>query len=229
CFVFFRSVLALATMAGHRQSLAAASLKLPALLLLLIFSLNWGHAVAHFDPANMTELQKHVSFFDRNKDGFITPVETIQGFVAIGCEYAFATAASASIHGALAPQTTPAGTPLPHLTIYVENIHKAMHGSDSGVYDPKGRFLPQKFEELFKTYAILRPDALTLAEMHAMLFAKRDLDPISWAPPEIEWGLLFTLASDWLGFLHKDSVRGIYDGSVFTKLEKKWHPSQSDI
>uniref|UniRef100_A0A453FGC5 Uncharacterized protein n=1 Tax=Aegilops tauschii subsp. strangulata TaxID=200361 RepID=A0A453FGC5_AEGTS len=49
------------------------------------------------------------------------------------------------------------------------------------------------------------------------------------APPEIEWGLLFTLASDWLGFLHKDSVRGIYDGSVFTKLEKKWHPSQSDI
>lgn len=49
------------------------------------------------------------------------------------------------------------------------------------------------------------------------------------APPVIEWELLFTLASDWLGFLHKDSVRGIYDGSVFTKLEKKWHPSQSDI
>ncbi|XP_044344809.1 uncharacterized protein [Triticum aestivum] len=67
-------------MAGHRQSLAAASLKLPALLLLWIFSLNWGHAVAHFDPANMTELQKHVSFFDHNKDGFITPVETIQGW-----------------------------------------------------------------------------------------------------------------------------------------------------
>jgi len=29
--------------------------------------------------------------------------------------------------------------PLPHLSIYVEFIHKAMHGSDTGAYDAKGR------------------------------------------------------------------------------------------
>uniref|UniRef100_A0A453RA61 Uncharacterized protein n=1 Tax=Aegilops tauschii subsp. strangulata TaxID=200361 RepID=A0A453RA61_AEGTS len=39
--------------------------------------------------------------------------------------------------------------------------------------------------------------------------------------PVKEWGLTYKLASDKDGFLHKDSVRGIYDGSVFVKLEEK--------
>uniref|UniRef100_A0ACD5UBW1 Uncharacterized protein n=1 Tax=Avena sativa TaxID=4498 RepID=A0ACD5UBW1_AVESA len=168
-------------MAGGRR----ASLQLPsvsALLLLCIFSSSWGHAVAKFDPANMTALQKHVSFFDRNKDGIITPTETFEGFVAVGCEIAFSTAAATTVHTALALKTTPAGTPPPYLNIYVENIHKAIHGGDTGVYDAKGR------------------------------------------APQVEWGLIYTLASDWLGFLHKDDIRGIYDGSVFTKLEEKRKP-----
>lgn len=42
---------------------------------------------------------------------YIKHIIEIAGFVAIGCEYAFATAASASIHGALAPQTTPVAHP----------------------------------------------------------------------------------------------------------------------
>lgn len=31
----------------------------------------------------MTELQKHVSFFDRNKDGILTPLETFQGAISL--------------------------------------------------------------------------------------------------------------------------------------------------
>jgi peroxygenase len=44
-----------------------------------LLSLQGGHAVAKYDPANMTALQKHVSFFDRNKNGIITPPETFEG------------------------------------------------------------------------------------------------------------------------------------------------------
>lgn len=29
--------------------------------------------------------------------------------------------------------------PLPHVNIYIDLIHKAMHGSDTGAYDAKGR------------------------------------------------------------------------------------------
>lgn len=49
------------------------------------------------------------------------------------------------------------------------------------------------------------------------------------AAPEKEWGLIYKLASDKQGFLHKDSVRGIYDGSVFYKLEEQRTSSRSDI
>ena len=35
--------------------------------------------MAHTEIRNMTALQKHVSFFDRNKDGIITPSETFEG------------------------------------------------------------------------------------------------------------------------------------------------------
>lgn len=46
---------------------------------------------------------------------------------------------------------------------------------------------------------------------------------------EGEWGLIYKLASDNEGFLHKDSVKGIYDGKVFYKLEEQRMSSRSDI
>nr|CAB3467693.1 unnamed protein product [Digitaria exilis] len=67
----------------------------------------------------MTELQKHVSFFDRNKDGIITPLETFQ---------------------ALLPRRSMPGALPPYVNIYVKYIHKAIHGSDTGAYDSKGRY-----------------------------------------------------------------------------------------
>lgn len=47
--------------------------------------------------------------------------------------------------------------------------------------------------------------------------------------PEGEWGLIYKLASDSKGFLHKDSVKGIYDGKVFYKLEEQRTSSRSDM
>ncbi|CAL5043465.1 unnamed protein product [Urochloa decumbens] len=114
--------------------------------------------------SNMTELQKHVSFFDRNKDGIITPLETFQGFVAVGCEIAFSSAAASTVHGALAPFTNPPGTLPPYVNIHVKYIHRAIHGSDTGAYDSKGRFVQEKFDEIFKKHAHIKLDALTLPE-----------------------------------------------------------------
>uniref|UniRef100_A0A0E0A7R6 EF-hand domain-containing protein n=1 Tax=Oryza glumipatula TaxID=40148 RepID=A0A0E0A7R6_9ORYZ len=147
-----------------------------------------GHVTAEIDIANMTALQKHVSFFDRNKDGVITPSETIEGVVAIGCDFAFARDLAASVHAGLGPKTSPKDAPLPHLSIYINNIYRGMHRSDTGALDAKGRAAAIK-----------------------------------------EWGLIYGLASDNNGYFHKDSVRGIYDGSVFVKLEKERESSQSTV
>jgi peroxygenase len=40
---------------------------------------------------------------------------------------------------------------------------------------------------------------------------------------------MYKLASDKQGFLHKDSARGIYDGSVFYKLEEQRTSARSDM
>ncbi|EAZ00387.1 hypothetical protein OsI_22403 [Oryza sativa Indica Group] len=64
-------------MRAQRPSSAAAGN--PVLALLFLWVLGWGHVTAEIDIANMTALHKHVSFFDRNKDGIITPSETIEG------------------------------------------------------------------------------------------------------------------------------------------------------
>jgi len=199
-----------------------------AVLLVWVFSCN--HGEARIDFANMTALQKHAEFFDRDKDGIITPSEMFEGYVAIGCDVEYARATAASVSAGVGAITSPVDAPLPHLSIYVEFIHKAMHGSDTGAYDAKGRFVPEKFEEIFTKHAKVRPDALTSMEIEEMILANRDpLDPQSWAAPEKEWGLIYKLASDNEGFLHKDSARGIYDGSVFYKLEEQRTSSRSDM
>uniref|UniRef100_A0ACD5Z484 Uncharacterized protein n=1 Tax=Avena sativa TaxID=4498 RepID=A0ACD5Z484_AVESA len=216
-------------MAVRGQSSAAASLLLPPVTaLLFLWMFGCGHVMAHSDMSNMTALQKHVSYFDRNKDGIITQDETFEGSVAIGFSVEYAREFAALVHGANGPITSPADAPLPHSSIYIENMQRGMHGSDTGAFDLKGRFVPQKFEEIFIKRAKTRRDGLTHSEVEDMILANRDpLDPGSWEGPEIEWGGIYKLAHDNGGFLHKDDARGIYDGSVFVKLEEKRASSRS--
>ncbi|RCV21117.1 hypothetical protein SETIT_4G112000v2 [Setaria italica] len=90
----------------------------------------------------LTPLQRHVAFFDRDKDGVIYPSETYQGFRAIGCGVALSAASAVFINAGLGPSTKPENqkTPPFKFPIYVKNIHKGKHGSDSGVYDANGRY-----------------------------------------------------------------------------------------
>uniref|UniRef100_A0ACD5V8S5 Uncharacterized protein n=1 Tax=Avena sativa TaxID=4498 RepID=A0ACD5V8S5_AVESA len=214
-----------------RRSSSATCPQLPLVtILLFIWVFSWGHVMAYPDIANMTALQKHASFFDRNKDGIITPSESFEGYVAIGCDVEFSRETASSVHAALGPKTSPVDAPLPHINIYIDQIHKAMHGSDTGAYDANGRFVPPKFEEIFIKHAKVRPDALTSLEVEELILANRDpLDPQSWGGPVKEWGLSYKLSSDKDGFLHKDSIRGIYDGSEFIKLEEKRRSSRSEM
>ncbi|XP_020592891.1 probable peroxygenase 4 isoform X2 [Phalaenopsis equestris] len=87
----------------------------------------------------MTPLQKHASFFDRNKDGVIYPWETFRGFRAIGGGVGQSIVAAVFINGLLAPKTRTGKFLSPLLPIYVKNISKGKHGSDSGAYDAQGR------------------------------------------------------------------------------------------
>lgn len=69
-------------------------------------------------------------------------------------------------------------------------MHKDKHGSDSGTYDNEGRFVPQKFEDIFTKYAPGR-DYLTWGDVSDMLKGQRVImDPVGW------FGAVFECQSD---------------------------------
>ncbi|KAI9091367.1 hypothetical protein K1719_028178 [Acacia pycnantha] len=171
-------------------------------------------------------LQKHASFFDRNKDGVIYPWETFQGLRAIGSGVLSSISSAVFIHLFLSFRTRPGKFPSPLLPIEVKNIKLGKHGSDTGVYDKEGRFVPSKFEEIFRTHAHTHPDALTSDELQEMLKENRaPKDYQGWVASEGEWKLLYKFGKDKDGLLEKDTVRAVYDGTLFELLEKQ-HNSQ---
>ncbi|KAG0485555.1 hypothetical protein HPP92_009634 [Vanilla planifolia] len=170
----------------------------------------------------LTALQKHVSFFDRNKDGVIYPWETFQGFRAIGAGLSLSVLSAVFIHGSLAPKTRTGILTSPLLPIYVKYISKGKHGSDTGAYDDEGRFVSEKFEEIFQKHAHLHHNALTSEELKEMLESNRvPKDYKGWLGAWTEWKALYLLCKDEDGLLPKETIRAVYDGSLFYKMEEE--------
>ncbi|RKP21007.1 Caleosin-domain-containing protein, partial [Rozella allomycis CSF55] len=123
----------------------------------------------------MTVLQQHISFFDRNKDGIIYPWETWEGFRVMGFNLLMSLIGTFLIHLTMAiPSWDSIFYFDPFMGVLVKNIHSCKHGSDSEVYDTEGRFVPQKFEEIFSKYAKSDPEYLTLGELFCFTEGNRN-------------------------------------------------------
>ncbi|XP_021599960.1 probable peroxygenase 4 [Manihot esculenta] len=175
-----------------------------------------------FKPDEHIALQKHVFFFDRNQDGVVYPWETFQGFRAIGCNLLVSAAGAFLINVAFSQKTRPGKLPSLLFPIEVQNIHLSKHGSDTDIYDEDGRFVNEKFETIFRNHARTHPDALTLGELMGMLKANREAkDYFGWVAGLAEWTALYIFCKDSNGLLKKETVRALYDGSLFEEMEKK--------
>lgn len=120
----------------------------------------------------LTKIQDH--------DGVIWPIDTFKGFYALGYGIVFSLFAAIVINGAFSYPTLSGYLPDPLFRIYMRNIHKDKHGSDSGTYDNEGRFVPQKFEDIFSKYAEGR-DYVTVRDVLRFLRGQRLIaDPFGW-------------------------------------------------
>ncbi|KAK2765605.1 hypothetical protein FQN54_008459 [Arachnomyces sp. PD_36] len=137
------------------------------------------HASTH---SHQTVLQQHCSFFDPDNDGIIWPLDTYRGFRRLHFNPLISLLAVLIIHANFSyPTVTGTILPDPFFRIYLKNIHKDKHGSDTGAYDNEGRFVPQKFEDFFEKYGKKREGCLTAGEIWEGLKGQRCLmDPIGW-------------------------------------------------
>ncbi|EUC48325.1 hypothetical protein COCMIDRAFT_34201 [Bipolaris oryzae ATCC 44560] len=177
---------------------------------------NWAEKHSH-----QTVLQQHCDFFDRDGDGILWPQDTYMGFYRLGLGVFFSAFAVLVIHINFSYPTSPGWLPDPYFRLFLKNVHRARHGSDTGTFDPEGRFIPAKFEEIFTKYAEGR-DYLTVHGLKNTLMGQRDInDPIGWCGFIFEWTATYLMLWPEDGRMMKEDIRAVYDGSIFHRIADK--------
>ncbi|KAL2163783.1 hypothetical protein VTH06DRAFT_5842 [Thermothelomyces fergusii] len=169
-----------------------------------------------------TVLQQHVLFWDRDEDGLIYPLDTYVGFRDLGFNILFSLLAVVIINVNFTYPTRLAVSwwPDPWFRVYVGGIHKAKHGSDTGVYDKEGRFVPQMFEDMFSKWDVHGAGSLSAGELWNMIKGNRlAADPFGWAAAILELGATWLLLQK-DGRVSKEDLRQTYDGTIFWKIKQ---------
>ncbi|GAA5972484.1 hypothetical protein JCM21900_002106, partial [Sporobolomyces salmonicolor] len=168
---------------------------------------NWAQEHRH-----QTVLQQHVEFFDRDRDGIIWPLDTFMGFHDLGFMVPLCVLAVFAIHPTFSWFTLDKWLPDPFFRISVKNIHRAKHGSDTGVYDKEGRFVPARFEAIFAEHDRTSKGGLTFFEGLLMIKGNRNvMDPIGWTAAFLEWLATYILFWPQDGVVTKEDLRTVYD------------------
>lgn len=170
----------------------------------------------------MSVLEQHVAFFDRDGDGVIWPSDTFRCFRDLGYNIFLQFFAAITLNICASYATSKSWIPDPFFRIQVRNIHCAKHQSDTGVYDAEGRFIPGKFEEIFVKYDREGKGGITLWDGLRMLWANwSEKDMLGWISEFFELAATYILVWPKDGIVTREALRRTYDGSMFFEVAER--------
>lgn len=108
----------------------------------------------------------------------------------------------------------------------MKKAHKTKHGSDSETFDTEGRFVPEKFEEIFSKYDSGNKGGLSLRDVNSMVKGNANvMDFVGQFAGWLEWNVSYYLAAvdtpQYGKLLLKDDARRIVDGSFFHQVARE--------
>lgn len=139
------------------------------------------HKPAYWYVHRGTPLQRHCAFFDLDGDGVVHPWETWRGFRLLGFNWLTSLFGVIVIHLSFSYLTQDSWTPDPLFSIHLRNIHRCVHGSDTGTYSNDGTLRMERAQQLLARFDVDRRGGLTLWQGWQMTEQHRDAyDPVGW-------------------------------------------------
>lgn len=176
-----------------------------------------GHAI---DPERATALQKHVMYWDFDKDGVIYPGDTFKGFRQVGFNRIVSALSTMVIHSSFSWAS--GGFPDFAFPIYIENMNRTNHGSDTQVYNPEGEINHESADRILKKYDPQGRGGLYWEDIQRMVADNRNVnDVFGWTADQLEWWAFHVIAHDDNGFVSKEKIMAQYDGSLWELLAKE--------
>ncbi|PNH06475.1 putative peroxygenase 3 [Tetrabaena socialis] len=146
----------------------------------------------------------------------------VAGFRRLGFNLLISALAVPFIHLSFSYPTLKSWIPDPRLPIYLDRIHRTKHGSDSEVFDTEGRFVPEKFEEIFSKFDRDNKGGLGWKDIQEMVYANMNInDPTGWTAERLEWWVTYLLLRDHKGLVSKEKIRSLYDGTIWDVVARE--------
>lgn len=167
-------------------------------------------------------LQQHVLFWDRDNDNIIYPHDVYTGFRELGFSIPFALLSFLiPLFFSYPTRLAYSYIPDPRFRIYLNSIHKAKHGSDSGIYDSNGGLRDHMFDEMFANFDSSGTGSLGVTELFGLLGKNRvAADPAGWTFSFMEWSTTWLLLQR-KGRVWKEDLRQCYDGTLFWRIREE--------
>ncbi|MCJ1476082.1 hypothetical protein MMC13_004747 [Lambiella insularis] len=186
------------------------------------FSKVSGQLSAHvLNSTSLTALQKHVIFWDRDNDNIISPYDIYTGFRELGFSIIFSLGGLLiNLFFSYPTRLAHSYLPDPYFRIYVDSIHKAKHGSDTGIYSSDGDLRPYLYDEIFDKFDSSGTGSLGVSELFRLIGKNRvAADPAGWSFAFMEWWTTWLLIQK-DGRVWKEDLRQCYDGTLFWRIRE---------